>query len=119
MSRTDKDNPFWVDTWWEAWHACRGGKPCSLAAEPDGKFHADDGARTCWNRCHWFPLWPTERHYAPTPPRWYRRHRWYAGDRFRARTACAAAAAEYRATGAADVEPPTVQHRHNATWDWT
>lgn len=117
MSHTDKDDPFWVDTWWEPWH----GQDCddNLCALPDAPTgHFPDGLPRRWIWCHWYPLWPTNRRSQSGPPRWYRRHRWYAGDRFRARTACDTARAQHRASQPVDVEPPTAQHRHNATWDW-
>lgn len=118
MSRTDKDAPYWVDTWWEPWHGatCQRGGPCGLPAEPDGK--AGGEATTRWKDCLWVPQWPAERRSLPGPPRWYRKHRWYASDRFRARNACSDAAAEHRAAGEVVAVPPTAQHRHNATWDW-
>lgn len=52
------------------------------------------------------------------PPAWFRRHRWTASDRFRARAAGLAAAGEHRAGLAPEAEPPTFQHRHGAAWDW-
>lgn len=56
--------------------------------------------------------------YGGPAPRWFIRHRWTAPDRFGARTAGREAVAEHRAGLAPEVEPPTWQHRHGASWDW-
>lgn len=61
---------------------------------------------------------PWQHWWATSPPAWFINHRWTAPDRMRARIAGQTARAEHRAGLVPDVDPPTFQHRHGASWDW-
>lgn len=129
MSRTDKDQPWWVAAqWWEPqhyrcpnarrWREVRGDRACDLPAEPVV-------GREAWCRrlrCRWVPIWPARRDgrvlVQSAPPRWFVNHIDTAPTRRRVRDDCRRAVQEYRATGEVDVIPPTDQHRHCATWLW-
>ncbi|MFI7608730.1 hypothetical protein ACIBTV_26780 [Micromonospora sp. NPDC049366] len=119
MSRTDKDKPWWVTGEWTAQHtiACNAGrKPsCRLETTRWKPQHWNWRAYRGW-QCYWEPQ--DKRRPVPRPPRWFVHHRWYGRDRPAARVACDRARAEHRAGGEPDTEPPTLQHRHGASWDW-
>ncbi|MEH1166047.1 hypothetical protein V6V47_11750 [Micromonospora sp. CPCC 205539] len=51
-------------------------------------------------------------------PHWYINQRWSARDRLAVRLAGQLARAEHRAGRTPEAEPPTLQHRHCASWEW-
>ena len=134
MSRTRKDQPWWVRAeWWEPehwcqdygrsrWYRCR--PHCDLPAEPivnyldTAKYQGPRQRRSC---C-WVPVWPPRTdggyYYQVAPPKWFVNHVSIAPTRRRVRDDCRRAIQEYRATGDVDIIPPIDQHRHCATWLW-
>ena len=130
MSRTDKDNPWWVTTeWWQTRHNhCDrahesphhgyrlAGTPvtrtCDLPPDPViSTYHAPETG------CHWTPehtnrRWSLDEH----PPRWLVDAVWNNRQRLRVRDTCRAATKEYRGSGDVWTEPPVDQHHHCATW---
>lgn len=61
---------------------------------------------------------PWRRWWKRPVPSWYINHRWSAPDRMAARLAGQHARAEHRAGLRPEVDPPTFQHRRDASWEW-
>jgi len=61
---------------------------------------------------------PWRHWWASSPPAWFVNHQWAARDRMRVRIAGLRARAEHRAGQTPEVDPPTYQHRHGASWEW-
>ncbi len=123
MSDTDKDKPYWVvAAWWESvhWgcptdvHRRRVVRDCDLPVGP--VIHRPERLGGRRAHCRWEPDYrgPVFRHV----PRWYVNHVWNGPQRRTVRDTGRRAVAEFRATGAVDVEPPVGQHRHGARWLW-
>lgn len=120
MSRTDKDLPYWLTTaWWESYHyRCehatygRVQRTCDLPTKPVVE-RPDPRVN---RHCHWWPH-RSGWHYGH-PPAWYVDHVWASKSRREARDGCLRAVAEHRGSGEVEVEVPTFQHRHGATWLW-
>lgn len=120
MSRTDKDAPYWVNATWRPEHsqACQHGRArCTLAPRCHGPRRQHPDWRLYAWTCRWEPVDP--RHAISGPPRWFINHVWEAPQRQAARRACRQAAAEHRADGRVEVDPPVWQHRHGAWWLWS
>ena len=123
MSRTDKDEPWWVRAqWWEPAHyrcphATRAGRrECDLPPAPNlRQYHRRklvSVGRRSWEPSDdlvYFLL-------RPPPPKSFRDDVWTRPQRRAVRDACRAAAKEYRGDREVDTEPPTDQHRHNAQY---
>lgn len=133
MSKTDKDEPWWVQaTWWRPQHYyCqydleRGRwekqplyRVCDLPPRPvvaPPRFGRKYGP----SQCVWDPDWPWPGGYPSgpntAPPKWFVDHVGHNMERRRARDECLAARKEYRATGEVDVCPTVEKHRHRAQW---
>lgn len=129
MSRTDKDTPGWVSAVWYPQHhpSCGRRRPCDLPQLSLRHGRSLPPARWArritlgwFTRCEWVYDWPrTSRGGQGSPPRWYINYVWEGPQRRIVRDRARRAVAEYRATGAVDVELPTGQHRHRAGWLWS
>lgn len=119
MSRTDKDQPYWVAIPWTPEHApaCRSARtPCTLPDRPQQ--HHPDRSLDRRTACYWSPTWPRNQPRYTAPPRWFIRHQWTAPDRQAVRAACDLARAQHRGGNVPEAEPPTFQHRNCAKWLW-
>lgn len=130
MSRTDKDQPYWMlSEYWAAHHeSCqyatwrRGRRECDLPPEPIRQHPERHNGRTRLYRpsCTWWPTW--DYYYRPYGPRgvptWFVRAYFTRPDRRRVRDECDSARQEYNATGEVDTIPSVNQHRHQARRDW-
>lgn len=133
MSRTDAHTPYWVTAeWWEPVHfRCRnsaytwrqwranGEHECDLPVEPVRLRPLGRRWRSSEKiTCVWEPDYVGVSPW-PRPPRWFVNAEWHAPERLRIRDTLRAAAADYRANGDTDVEPPPFQAKHGAAWLWT
>ena len=123
MSRTDKDDPWWLTaTGVEERHLhLRHG--CNLPPKPD----ANKPLRpVSWHRgyttaCYWYPTYDDKRnrviwHSRSGVPKWFINHVSTAPTRVKVRDDCIKAKKEYRGSGEVDTMPPITQHRHCAAW---
>lgn len=131
MSRTDHHMPDWVTVeWWEATHVrcphatsswrttSLGFHECDLPDEPVREHpfrRRRPGRRPV---CYWEPDLSSVSPW-PRPPRWYVDHVWHNPERRRLRDELRAAAAEWRAAGNVENDPPAYQARHSAGWMWS
>lgn len=109
MSRTDKDDPYWVRGFYDEYAVAFHDWDCEKRGF--GRTRPCDIDDLVGIGCLWVPDgWPWRRYW--TPSREDRRKAYYGPERAHVRAVLRAAARGFNANGETDIEPGPRQHRH-------